>query len=503
MKPGRTVLLFLMSLLMMNQWLLGGGMKHAPNKNTSSKLLTDTTTDFNVNNIRMTMRNSGQLIDAANGPGFEWPKNSFTQVIFTGGLWIGGKVNGALRIAAVQYDTSGFQPGTMKGGIAANRNNPAFRFYEIERTDTAGTPNYNSWPDSQGAPTVDGTPLRKGDQNIWCVYNDSRIAGREFRTPPLKVEVRQYVYGDTTTDDLNNTVYAEFKIINRDTLYSIDSAFISLWLDIDIGSNGGNTDDVSGVDTSLSLAYCYNGDTFDTEYGSTPPAVGVLVLRAPGGIPESSPHSFISYNPFDQYAGDSTEAYNYLKGLTREGNVIVDQATSLPTRFMYSGDPVANTGWVDTTAEDKVILFSYGPFSIASGDSTDFHTAIIVARGTDRLNSVTLLKQAVPVVQAHYNSKLVSVPGAGQLPAKFSLIQNYPNPFNPVTNFQFTISKLQFVSLKVYDVLGREVATLASQEFHPGKYHAAWDASNMPSGVYFYRLVSGQSSSVKKMILMR
>ena len=76
------------------------------------QILSDATSTFDVNNIKMTMRNSGQLIDflGTGGPGFEWPKNSLHHLIYTGGLWIAGKVNGSLRIAAVQYDTAGFQP---------------------------------------------------------------------------------------------------------------------------------------------------------------------------------------------------------------------------------------------------------------------------------------------------------------------------------------------------------------------------------------------------------
>ena len=89
------------------------------------------------------------------------------------------------------------------------------------------------------------------------------------------------------------------------------------------------------------------------------------------------------------------------------------------------------------------------------------------------------------------------------LAGRFSLKQNYPNPFNPVTNFQFTIHNLQFVSLKVFDVLGNEVATLVNGAKPPGSYEAKWDASDMASGVYLYRLQAGTFSQTKKMLLLR
>ncbi|MBK6773674.1 MAG: T9SS type A sorting domain-containing protein [Ignavibacteria bacterium] len=69
------------------------------------------------------------------------------------------------------------------------------------------------------------------------------------------------------------------------------------------------------------------------------------------------------------------------------------------------------------------------------------------------------------------------------------LSQNYPNPFNPVTNLEFGISKSGFVSLKIYDVIGRELFTLVNESKQPGYYKIKFDAGNLSSGVYFYRLV--------------
>jgi hypothetical protein len=90
-----------------------------------------------------------------------------------------------------------------------------------------------------------------------------------------------------------------------------------------------------------------------------------------------------------------------------------------------------------------------------------------------------------------------------RLPEAFSLSQNYPNPFNPTTNFQFSIASLQLTILKVYDVLGREVATLVNEVKPPGEYTVWWDATGVPSGVYFYRLTAGAFSETRKLILLR
>ncbi len=88
-------------------------------------------------------------------------------------------------------------------------------------------------------------------------------------------------------------------------------------------------------------------------------------------------------------------------------------------------------------------------------------------------------------------------------PLKFSLSQNYPNPFNPTTNFQFTIGSFEPVTLKIFDILGREVATVIDQRLAPGEHSAKWDAGKFTSGVYFYQLKAGGFVQSKKMILLK
>src|SRR5690606_5091234 len=76
-------------------------------------------------------------------------------------------------------------------------------------------------------------------------------------------------------------------------------------------------------------------------------------------------------------------------------------------------------------------------------------------------------------------------------PTKFSLEQNYPNPFNPSTSIQYAIGNRQFVTLKVYDVLGNEVSTLVNEEKPAGSYDVEFNASNLASGIYYYQLKAG------------
>ncbi len=106
--------------------------------------------------------------------------------------------------------------------------------------------------------------------------------------------------------------------------------------------------------------------------------------------------------------------------------------------------------------------------------------------------------------------KLVSVDET-EVPFIFKLSQNYPNPFNPSTKIKFSIpsvetfhgTSLQHVVLKVYDLLGREVSALINEEKAPGNYEVKFDATNLPSGVYFYRLQAGSYSQTKKLLVIK
>jgi len=89
------------------------------------------------------------------------------------------------------------------------------------------------------------------------------------------------------------------------------------------------------------------------------------------------------------------------------------------------------------------------------------------------------------------------------LPNRYSLRQNYPNPFNPSTNIEFTLPKPEYVELKVYNILGKEVTTLVSNKLNPGNHTYQFNSKNLSSGIYFYRIETGDFQDVKKMILLR
>jgi hypothetical protein len=119
-----------------------------------------------------------------------------------------------------------------------------------------------------------------------------------------------------------------------------------------------------------------------------------------------------------------------------------------------------------------------------------FGTTQLVSAGD---NDIFITKVNTPVTALEENL----------LPTEIKLQQNYPNPFNPTTSLQYAISSRQFVTLKVYELLGREIATLVNEEKPAGEYEVEFNSTNLPSGIYFYQIKAGNFVETKKMVLLK
>lgn len=102
-----------------------------------------------------------------------------------------------------------------------------------------------------------------------------------------------------------------------------------------------------------------------------------------------------------------------------------------------------------------------------------------------------------------YESSTTSVETINETPLNYELRQNYPNPFNPVTTIKYEVPSNGIIALRIFDILGREVATLVNEQKQLGKYDVQWNASNNSSGLYFYRIQAGKFVETKKMILLK
>ena len=142
-------------------------------------------------------------------------------------------------------------------------------------------------------------------------------------------------------------------------------------------------------------------------------------------------------------------------------------------------------------------------------DSITFYAARMADDLPDSMNNVIILNYNLQnkEITCNFVSLEEMITSVAQepshLPERFVLNQNYPNPFNPNTTISFSLSSQLFVSLKVFDLIGREVASLISQELSAGTHSIQWNAEGLTSGVYFYRLQTDKFTGMKKLVLLR
>jgi hypothetical protein len=232
---------------------------------------------------------------------------------------------------------------------------------------------------------------------------------------------------------------------------------------------------------------------------------------------------FINGNP-DICFNDPDEAvagYNFMRGMDGCGRTVINHVTGKPTNYYYSGNACNLTGWVDSSSRDNRYTQSSGPIVMNSNDTQIMVISFIITRagGSYHQNVCNLMTMSDTALKYYYND-FQSCPVIGiqpilsGVPARFNLYQNYPNPFNPVTKIKFSLPSsskgwVQAVNLVVYDILGREVASLipplwgGQEGLSPGTYEVEWDGSNYASGVYFYSLSANDFLETKKMVLIK
>ena len=139
--------------------------------------------------------------------------------------------------------------------------------------------------------------------------------------------------------------------------------------------------------------------------------------------------------------------------------------------------------------------------SIRFGDyiGIDYYGSRIVPVWTDERTS----DYNMEIYTAVINTTIGIQPIANEIPTAFELYQNYPNPFNPITNIRFDLHKSSQVKLVIYNILGKEVATLMNENLSAGSYEIDWDGSGYPSGVYFYKMVADDFVQTRKLVLMK
>ena len=518
---------------------------------------------FDPNNISTWVYNTGifnQDLRVTNTPGFEWPKGSGKFAIFTTGLCIGAYINNQLLEAMASYKGE-YAPGfvAIVSGIPIAITNSSFKIYKVKRGDNMyNNPDWLHWGmmvpfgapyidvnhNGYYEPTVDTPGIRGAVQTLFACLTDGfpeeHKVGEGFGggTLPLFAEMHWTAWG-YDNPWLEDIQFLKWDVINKNTI-RWDSTYLAIVADPDLGYVN---DDYIGCDTTRNMGYCYNASDYDQVYGNNPPAVGFVWLNCGQGYNLGLKSVTYFTNNSTQGPicekdpnGEPFPAYCMLRGLKKDGTPWVIPNTNPPqtTKFCYSGDPELRTGWTEydgyiencggyltgqyvvpvPPGDRRLILATHPPNYIMNpGDTQKVVIAQLIARGTSNKNSVTKLKQMGDVAQQLCNNGFVMglENVSSSVPNEIALYQNYPNPFNPSTKIKFLIplnkgggfSRGLFTRLTIYDLLGREVTTLVTEQLQPGTYEATWDAANYPSGVYYYKLTYGDFSNTKKMVLIK
>jgi len=424
---------------------------------------------------------------------------------------------------------------------------------------------WNAWPADRGAPYYDVNKNGKyepdadvpgipgASQTIWINYNDARSMTL-YASPSIGLEMQEtyWAYSGNTEAGiyrgLRNVIFKHARIIYKGNEFStpdshIDSMYLVQWVDQDLGTP---FDDYLGCDTSLNMGYVYNSRNDDPIYSqflSAPPAVGHVFLQGPahatGNLLDSAVINFnwtqgyryFHPKPLNIFLGHRTasgtfidpdynymgalEYYNLMRGYRPwppypgSDTLIFEWGVEFSGfgTYMLNGDPVTGTGWIDGIHDnpgDRRIWMVSGPFNLNLGDTAEIVIATVGGLGTDRLNSITELRQrareAIYLYQI-FVSQMTDDNLNPELPAreiperKYALYQNYPNPFNSSTIIKYELPDGAFVRLVVYDILGREVKVLVNERKESGIHQVQFDPGSLSSGVYICKISFDNISS--------
>ena len=266
-------------------------------------------------------------------------------------------------------------------------------------------------------------------------------------------------------------------------------------------------DNLSGVGNSISLYQRWFGNGWNTF------TVDVFVTGYGGTFPSNSYGQTIRYSNYGgqdwlaTYYGTNSTLFNSLK-IDGNENVFVagydnfnyEENNWYAVKYDASGTEL----W-----DDAITTYSRQmAFGLALDDGGNaFVTGFASPVSGDLLLSINNSYESYYYTMKYPNDYGDNLPNSSNVmsnvPKEFSLNQNFPNPFNPITKIQYVIPQNGYVSLKVYDILGREIQTLVNEYKNAGYYNVTFDGSNLSSGVYIYKLNAGAYSDIKKMILIK
>jgi hypothetical protein len=309
-------------------------------------------------------------------------------------------------------------------------------------------------------------------------------------TIPLGLEIKQtsYTWAEPERDDF---IIVEYDITNRGTVGDIEGMRAALWLDPDIPLDpfGGNDDQLAYEPGSRVL---YQFDSGTDCNSPPPPLPGTRPWPEPGTIP--CPEGYVGLAWLTD--GDDQEPSAW--ELSGELDLL-----NLWEPMTGGVNPALSSGVPLEPADYKFIVATQ-PFNLPSGETHKEAFGIVMGAGlAELIVNTQRMREACELNLNEVCKTTGNEPPDGSIPSAFALHQNYPNPFNPSTVITFDLPIPAHVSLRIFDVLGREVANLASERRTPGRHQLTWDASGVASGVYFYRFETGDFSRTRTLTVIK
>lgn len=382
-------------------------------------------------------------------------------------------------------------------------------------------------PDSAGFPAFTGdAPLVIGDEALWTVTRDGgEFAEQHWGQRAAGLEFRHLVWAMAGEGCPERVVIQRLRVINR-AGGLMKEVRLGLFAEAALGDAA---DDLVGVDTVLGLAYVWNSGDTDPLIGD-PPAVGYLLLQgvaeaAAGerglfdlelreGIRNQPASAFTFFSHGGQYQPVPDPVSTQLplqlraalRGFRADGSEQRDPATGESTRFAVAGNPMRQSGWVDgvrDAAGGRVLLFSFGPFMLAQGDTQEVVFARIGAQGgpSSAADVQALLDYALCVSQ-HYAAQFTTPVPPLRSPTDFAITAAWPQPLpRDASALQLRIDMPRSSSLTVrwHDVLGRHVLESRHEAAAGGSLLTA--PSPQRAGVYLVEVSDGASRAVKVVVV--
>ncbi len=517
--------------------------------------------DFNatklleVNNLKIKVNPDGSLGNL-NDPSVEQcVAFEETMFIFSGNIWMSGieassqehMASGEIYSGYYNYeDHYRFSSGPYATVFHQDRNYRTYRVTALEIQNhiaNNGSLGYSmptdikNWPahgnSSRGeavclAPFVDvdgdgdyhpengDYPQIRGDKAVYTIFNDA-YSRNYTNEAPMGIEGHMMVYGfENENSAIDNTFFVNYRLVNRGG-NDYENFRVGEFIDFDLGNPN---DDFIGCDSSLNLFYVYNGDDNDednsgaTGFGNAPPAAGVVLLS------DQLKH-FRYYNISAGNTGppESTEDYyNYMNGMWKDGSHMVyggngysgaSNATTISSEYMFSGDPVTQTGWTEAslgnTPNDRRGVGVGEGRNFSAGDTIEFEFAVMLAKNTSSsaAGAITDLRNQTAAVTQWFGSqsfdawnavcsgKTVGVKETAEEINPLS-VKVYPNP----TQSSFTVAGLEEqAEMSVYALDG---SLMVQQRITSGQ---TLDVKQLPSGIYIIRLVENNRQKNLRLVV--